>query len=395
MVAESYKIEIYDQLTDTKIWEYTGVEGDWQTVWDLAESVWYEICQTKWWSILSHSLSLFDDIDSPVYKYIEPQAETITGFYLDWTEYKFGWWWASYTAGNWIDITNNEIWLDGTYEWDGGKDYSAMRWPAPDGFHVPLTEEWQWVKTIMDWLGLTTWNNWRINLHMPFSGSRKYSTADLINQGSTGYYWSSSPSSAGSDYARYLYLDSSNVRANGSNRRAYGFSVRCFKDSFELPTSSWTIITWTLWSAGIFWNQTAWLISITDWTTGYTIMDKNLWATSVYNDWNTLTQANMWNMYHWWNNYWFPSTWSVSTSSTQVDASNYWPWNYYSSSTFIKWSNDWSIVHNDNLWWGETWVQPIMISRNLVLWDKLYKIVTSTSAPASWTASNVITIVTD
>jgi hypothetical protein len=76
---------------------------------------------------------------------------------------------GNYTAGNWIDITNDEIWLDGTYEW---KDFSAMQWPAPSGFHIPLITEWEWIKTIMDWLGLTTPDNWRINLHMPFVGSR-------------------------------------------------------------------------------------------------------------------------------------------------------------------------------------------------------------------------------
>lgn len=84
-------------------------------------------------------------------------------------------------------------------------------------------------------------------------------------------------------------------------------------------------------------------------------MDKNLWATTVYNDWDTLTQANMWNMYQWWNNYWFPSTWTISnTSSTQVDASSYWPTNPYLSDTFITWSNDWSSVYNDDLWWDTT-----------------------------------------
>ena len=87
-------------------------------------------------------------------------------------------------------------------------------------------------------------------------------------------------------------------------------------------------------------------------------MDKNLWATTVYNDWDTLTESNMGYMYQWWNNYWFPSIWTISnTSSTQVDASAYWPntdnW-YYSSDTFIIWSNDWSSVINVDLWWNTT-----------------------------------------
>lgn len=237
--------------------------------------------------------------------------------------------------------------------------------PAPDGFHVPTTNEWQWVKTIMDWLSLTTWNNWRINLHIPLAGFRVRSS-NVTYQGSNAYLWSSS-SISGSDYAFGVYFNnSSSVYAGYTNgTRIQGLPVRCFKDSYVAPDSNWTIVQWTLGSAWIFWNQSEWLISITDWTTGYTMMDKNLWATTVYNDWDTLTQANMGNMYQWWNNYWFPSTGTISkTSSTQVDASNYWPWNYYESDTFITWYNDWSSVYNNNLrWWVSqwTWSDPMRL----------------------------------
>lgn len=266
-------------------------------------------------------------------------------------------WWVT-----WITYDPTEA--KAVYLWDAKVRPTiinfATQWPAPDGFHVPLITEWEWVNTIMSWLGLTTWDWWRINLHMPFAGYRN--TVSTLNyQGSNGYYWSSSPYGSGApSNARDLYLDSSNVRANYNNGRAFGIPVRCFKDSYETPTSSWTVVQWTLGSAWIFWNQSEWLISITsNWTTWYTIQDKNLWATTVYNDGDTLTQANMWNMYQWWNNYWFHSTWSVTTSSTKVNAQNYWPWNYYSSSTFITWGMDWSSAQNDNLRGWVDWNVPI------------------------------------
>ena len=249
---------------------------------------------------------------------------------------------TTYTAWEWIEIKN----------WP---DYSAMQWPAPDGFHVPASTEWQWLKSIMDWLSLTTWDNWRINLHMPFAGIRNYSNGNVGSQESTAYYWSSS----GDTYPRYawgLTFNSGMVNPRMSGYRAAGQSLRCFKDSYAEPTASWTIVQWTLWSAWIFWNQSEWLISITDWSTGYTIMDKNLWATTVYNDWDTLSEANCGKYYQWGNNYWFPWTGSITTSTTQVDASWYWPTNPYSSDTFIIWNGNWSSVQNDNLWWWETWV---------------------------------------
>ena len=263
---------------------------------------------------------------------------------------------TEYHAWEWISIG----------EWQ----VTARKWPSPDWFHVPSSAEWQWVKTIMNWLSLTTWDWWRINLHIPFAGNRSYPSADLGGQGSDGNYWSSSP--YGSDYpndASNLYLNSSYVFANDSSSRAFGFSVRCFKDTYVAPTSSWTVIQWTLGNAWIFWNQSEWLISITNWTTGYTMMDKNLWATTVYNDWDTLTQSNMWNMYQWWNNYWFPSTGSVTKSSTKVDASWYGPDNYYSNNIFIAWNEDWSSVSNNDLRWDTTWTvaQDNVITNTWVL----------------------------
>ena len=262
-------------------------------------------------------------------------------------------------------------------------EVSDMQWPAPSWFHVPLNSEWVWLKTIMDWLSLTTWDSWRINLHMPFAGNRSYSSASTGNQGSYGFYWSSSPygnPSFAAD-ARYLSLNSSNVSANSGDNRADGLSVRCFKNSYVTPDSSWTVVQWTLWSAWIFWNQSEWLISITSyWSTWYTIQDKNLWAIDVYNGWDTLSEANCGKYYQRWNNYWFPRTWSVTTSSTQVNASSYWPWNYYTGSTFITTRRDpRDSSYNDNLWWWESqWtstksveVQNIYIGKKPYEWNDL------------------------
>ena len=309
------------------------------------------------------------------------------------------------TAWNHIDITNNVIsaewfqeeltaWENITIE-DVCATESDMQWPAPSGFHVPLTTEWQWLKAIMDWLSLTIWNDWRINLHLPFAGYRSYSSARDGLQGDGGRYWSSTPRD--SDMAYILSFGSTNILPQNVYERAYGCSVRCFKNSFTVPTSSWTVINGTLWSAWIFRNQTEWIISITsDWTTWYTIQDKNLWATTVYNNWDTLSETNCGYYYQRWNNYWFPRTWSVTTSSTQVDASNYWPWNYYNSDTFIIWSGDWSNVQNDNLWWWVSqWTYQECIHNVISATDTKYtawtwinidsnNVISSTATSAQW-----------
>jgi hypothetical protein len=246
------------------------------------------------------------------------------------------------------------------------EDYNDMQWPCPDGFHVPLQSEFSWLKTIMDWLGLTTWDGWRINLHIPFAWWRDYDTT-IGYQGTHCNCWSSSPySSSYPTYSRTISLNSSYIGVSNAGRERWA-SIRAFKDEFVAPTSSWTVIQWTLWSAWIFWNQSDWLISITsNWTTGYTIMDKNLGATTVYNNWDTLTQANMWNFYQRWNNYGFPSTWTISkTSSTQVNASTYWPWNYYNSDTWII-NIPWDSSNNDNLrWWVTQWSWTRLVEKQI------------------------------
>ena len=254
-------------------------------------------------------------------------------------------------------------------------DYSAMRWPCPEGFHIPLENDWDWLKTIMTSLSLTTWNQWKTNLHMPFAWGLAYDSAGFISRDTRGYYWSSTP--WGGTWCIVL-IDSYSADIL-SDFRAFGFSLRPFKDEPVIPDNSWTI----LYTSDVFpasrnikWSQTLWLITISyDWTY-ITISDKNLWATTVYNNWDTLSESNCGYYYQWGNNYWFSFNWSVSTSSTQVDASWYGPWNYYYSSTFVFGSVDnldWSSVQNDDLWWWETWVQykPVDIIKRYYGWKTI------------------------
>jgi hypothetical protein len=104
----------------------------------------------------------------------------------------------------------------------------------------------------------------------------------------------------------------------------------------------------------IYHNSALWLISLSsdgiNWTT---IADKNLWATST----DTSSANSYWYYYQWGNNYWFPTSWSVTTSSSKVNATNYWPSNYYNSSTYIIQSAspyNWDSSNNQNLRWNTT-----------------------------------------
>jgi hypothetical protein len=247
-------------------------------------------------------------------------------------------------------------------EW--GDNYSAMRWPCSEWYHIPLKDEWVSVKNIWNSIsGKSSSTDFWLDFKMPFSWNRFHGTWDVANQWVKGWYWSSSVFKSGSSYWAYMlnFETGYQISPNSWNYQAHWQPIRPFKDVPVVPTQSWTKIYWTsIESWWIYWSSTDWLISLSsDWTNWITMSDKNLWATTVWNSWDTLSEANCWKYYQWWNNYWFPFTWSVTTSSTLVNAGNYWPWNYYSSSTFITTSTNpiiWSSVQNDNLRWWETWV---------------------------------------
>lgn len=245
----------------------------------------------------------------------------------------------------------------------------ATQWPSPDGFHVPLHTEWQAVKDI--WTALWWWTSAGTNfsnaLKLPFAGYRYYYDASVRNTGSEWYYWASSYPWAG--YSYNLELKSGTINPTNSFYRSLGYTIRCFRNSPVTPTSSWTKLYWTsIESWWIFWSSADWLISLSsDWQTWITIADKNLWATTVWNSWDTLSQSNCGKYYQWGNNYGFPFSWSVTTSTTRVDASAYWPWNYYSSSTFIIRNTDaWDTTANNNLWGGVDWSKYTM--SNIYIW---------------------------
>lgn len=264
------------------------------------------------------------------------------------------------------------------YIWDDNySDYSAMRGPCPKGYHIPTYNEHVSLKNIMQTLGIPYSTDYELYLHMPFRWwMRKYGngSVDYTTQSS---YWTCSESS-NAWYAWYLTGSTGGTVTtsnNGYGRRAQWNHIRPFRDT-PITLNSPNVVSFTKtysWTGDAWvyeFTLTSWeiVVSITaDWVSWITIANKNLWATTMYISWDTASEANCWKFYQWGNNYWFPFTWSITTSSTRVDASSYWPWNYYSSSTFITNSTnpaDWSSVQNDNLRWWVTGIKHMSDLKN-------------------------------
>lgn len=271
---------------------------------------------------------------------------------------------TTYTAWTNIQISAQNVIsaTDTTYTaWEGiaisnWNDYSAMRGPCSEWFHVPTKDEWVnliWILISTFWL--TNWNaTLKTYLKMPIIGRRYKNDSTPDEDYSTAYYWSCT---YWATLVYYLNSFVSWIYPSSTTNSAYWLSVRWFKDVSVTPAGSSWVELFSYNDGWIYHNPTLWLISISsDWIDWITIADKNVWATTVYNDWDTPSEANCWKYYQRWNNYWFPFSWNVLTDNTQVDASTYWPWNYYSSNTFIIWNDSWDSSINKNLWWWETWV---------------------------------------
>lgn len=258
------------------------------------------------------------------------------------------------------------------YTWTG-EEVSDMQWPCPEGFHVPLDSEW--TNIINAGVTLWAWTSWTpldlsMKLKIPLAWVRYTNDGSTTNQ-STNWHYRTCKFRMSNWYpwAYDFSINSVMYEVQGGVITSWN-SIRPFKNTAVVPDGSWTTIYQWTWSAGIFHNATLGLISISsDGTTWYTIADKNLWATTVWNSWDALSESNCWKYYQRWNNYWFPRTWSVTTSTTKVSAADYWPWNYYSSNTFIcvtarPYNRDSS--NNDNLrWWVTQWSWTVLTEHKI------------------------------
>jgi hypothetical protein len=194
-----------------------------------------------------------------VYNWTE-KAEVRWNYYQWWNNYWFAnnlswdWWnqvdassywpWnyynnSTFRAGysDWSSVKNDNLW------WDTTNTDEARQWPCPSWYHVPTTLEWdglvkawftsKWVSCTASAWSYCSWSwdasltNFKSDLKLSVSGRRNRHDGSVLNQGSLGSYWSSSPYGT---YARSLYFDSSYVYPQSNFYRAYGFSVRCFKN---------------------------------------------------------------------------------------------------------------------------------------------------------------------
>lgn len=285
-----------------------------------------ELTVEAWTEILDSSL---DPTLSP--NQLKVWSTVVTATANAW--YEFDYW------TNWNQVITCDQYPQAVFKVATPSWWRANQGPADSWFHVPTKTEWDNLVTL-------AWSIWATveDLKIPFTWWLDMDP-DIYNQGLSWYYWCC-------DYGKRLYIDSANFWTDTTNNMGSWYTIRAFKDTPVVPDGTWTTIIRLNDGLWLFWDQTNWLLSISDDLVNWiTIQDKNIGATQVWMNWATLSENNCWKYFQRWNNYWFPFNWQwVSTSSDPVDTTWYGPGNYYSDSTYITpYTNFWSSVPNDNL----------------------------------------------
>lgn len=155
-----------------------------------------------------------------------------TTFYIGTSGSSYSWctvrndnYWGTPSTGNTVTIGNKS--------YDSNRGSKTIYDPCPPGWRVPA--QYVYANAVgaigggfdhgFDFKGKLTSS---ASIFLPAAGNRDYSLGSAFNQGSTGYYWSSSVPSGDSN-ASIVYFGSSSLYTS-SYGRAGGFSVRCVQE---------------------------------------------------------------------------------------------------------------------------------------------------------------------
>ena len=338
------------------------------------EQVWFTIMDRNLWA---ESISYWNDLDGMGY------------YYQWWNNYWFSsnsgaiiktsservdvsWYWPDnyYSSDTFItntswDLSNNKnLWW---WTWDSLKTRwewtdEDRQWPCPVGYHIPSILERKFAYNVRYNSSERSTDensdlkNFIKDFQLPFAGDRSYSNWNVINQGTYGYYLSSSPlpNSVNVYYTLYMYNGWS-FSTQYSGYPGNGYSVRCFKNlpktkKIQYFTETWEKITeYNL----DWWNSIPYINSH---------HDERMWY--EYLGW-----------FESWSNEWFDFTQDVARSVslyerriniewiTEADTAKLLNWKKFNSA--IKTLASWAIVAYEEFDYEIKWIER---SENLPQW---------------------------
>jgi len=213
----------------------------------------------------------------------------------DATEASAGWYWQFNRKQGFkhdgTTRTPGTSWFNSISEssdWTIGNDPCSTE--LGTGWRIPTLTEWTNVDASGNW---TSYNgSWSSALKIHAAGYLSNADGSLSYRGGYGSYWSSAQSSATN--GSFLFI-SSNTSATGGNSKAFGFSIRCIRDTcWSAPTaptsgphvSSPAQIVWN-WNTvsgatGYKWNTVNDYASATDMGTVITKTETGLTCNAAY-----------------------------------------------------------------------------------------------------------------
>lgn len=91
---------------------------------------------------------------------------------------------------------------------------------------------------MINWIGSSNRQIFSEKLYIPYAGGRAYYNASPYSQGSTAFFWLSSPSDS---YSLYLLLANHDSFLIQTQPRATGLPVRCFYNLYQSYNQSFTL----------------------------------------------------------------------------------------------------------------------------------------------------------
>jgi len=206
---------------------------------------------------------------SQVYDWTSNVTQANGGNYFQrWNNYKFNWYdWANPTTST-LQITNASTYWPwnyysdsvfrtitySPYDWASPKNdnlrwwttgtAAAMKWPCPDGFHIPSSTEL--TNLINIWISLWAWTasngTWMINyLKFPATWYRAYNSWSVTGNANTKLFRVRSSSVSGTNWM-YLVWATNVATVYSNGYRSMGYVIRPFKNEAVQPDSDWTVI---------------------------------------------------------------------------------------------------------------------------------------------------------
>lgn len=121
---------------------------------------------------------------------------------------------TSSTPFDWLTTQDDTLW----------QGVNGVNNPCPTGYRLPTEAEWNAER--MSWTSDNAAGAYSSVLRLPTTGYRHRGSANLVNVGTNGAYWSSTVS--GTQVRAISFSSTSTTIAN--TIRSHGFSVRCIKN---------------------------------------------------------------------------------------------------------------------------------------------------------------------